>query len=217
MPRPIIYVLLVLTALTLLPLAFIARSRVTDSQRPRIQVVPDMDSQPKYKTQAPGPLFADGRAMRKHVSGTVAHGELWADDKVALGRHTAGPDTGFVLTSPLPVTSEALARGRHRFDIFCAVCHGRLGDGNGMVHTRAAQLAEGTWTPPANLTADLTAGRPAGFLFDTITNGVRNMPGYGRQIPIEDRWAIVAYLRALQRSSRGSVDDVPSAERSRLE
>jgi len=217
MPRPIIYVLLVLTALTLLPLAFIAKSRVTDSRRPRIQVVPDMDSQPKYKTQAAGPLFADGRAMRQHVAGTVPQGELWADDTVALGRHTAGPDTGFVLTSPLPVTAATMARGRERFDIFCATCHGRLGDGNSLVHARATELAEGTWTTPSDLTADLTVERPDGYLYDVITNGIRNMPGYGRQIPIEDRWAIVAYVRALQRSSRGSLDDVPAADRSELE
>jgi mono/diheme cytochrome c family protein len=240
MPRPILYVLLILTALTLVPLAFIAKARVTTSPRPRIQVVPDMDNQPTFRPQASSAFFADGRAMRPTVAGTVARGELPADASVQYGRpgglpewladqvdnqgeqpgQQAGQETGqdedWVATIPVPVTAELMVRGRERFDIFCAACHGLTGDGNGVVSVRATQLAEGTWTPPTDLTSDLVVERAAGHLFNTITHGLRNMPAYGDQVPVADRWAIIAYLRALQRSVRGTWADVPDEDRTTL-
>jgi len=214
MPRPIVYVLLVVSALTLLPLAFLARARFTPSTRTRIQVVPDMDSQPKFKAQVANPLFADGRAARLPVAGTVARGRLAADDLFFRG---LTPDSTHCARLPVEITPELMARGRERFDIFCAVCHGASGNGRGLVHQHAEALAEGTWIAPSDLTSPLVAERPAGYLFAAITHGIRNMPGYGRQVRPADRWAIVAYLRALQRSARGTLEDLPADARRELE
>jgi mono/diheme cytochrome c family protein len=107
-----------------------------------------------------------------------------------------------------------MLRGRERYGIYCAPCHGDTGIGDGPVARRAAKLAEGTWTPPSDLTAAATVARPEGELFDVISHGIRTMPAYSAQIPVADRWAIVAYLRALQRSANGRPDDVPTERRS---
>jgi mono/diheme cytochrome c family protein len=117
---------------------------------------------------------------------------------------------------PVPVTEQLLRRGRERYDIYCSPCHGLAGQGDGMVAKRADALQEGTWTPPASFHTELVRGRPVGHLFNSITNGIRNMPGYGPQIAVEDRWAIVAYLRALQRSQSATVEDVPPELRAQL-
>jgi mono/diheme cytochrome c family protein len=213
MPRPLVYAFLILVALSLVPMAFLAKARFADSRTPRIQVVPDMDDQPKFKAQQANPLFADGRAMRPHVAGTVPRGGLDADGAYSEGR--AGED--FVARSPVPVSARLLARGRERFDIFCATCHGLGGAGDGMIARRADQLAEGTWTPPTDLASETVRDRPDGHIFNTITHGIRSMPAYGPQIPVEDRWAIVAYLRALQRARGTTVDDVPEEIRRTLQ
>jgi mono/diheme cytochrome c family protein len=113
--------------------------------------------------------------------------------------------------------SEALMRrGQERWEVFCTPCHGSAGYGDGPVARRADRLQEGTWTPPSSLHTDLVRSRPAGYLFNTVTNGVRNMPAYGSQIPVHDRWAIVAYMRALQRSQNATVADVPVELRQQL-
>jgi mono/diheme cytochrome c family protein len=205
MPRPLIYVVLVLLALSLVPMAFLAKARVTDSAAPRLQVIPDMDNQPRYRSQQANPLFADGRAMRPPVAGTVARDELADDDRLYRGR--AGDD--WAARSPLPVTAALLRRGRERYRIHCAPCHGLGGAGDGTVSRRADRLAEGTWTPPTDLAGETVRGRPDGHLFNTITHGIRNMPAYGPQIEPADRWAIVAYVRALQRARHATLDDVP--------
>jgi mono/diheme cytochrome c family protein len=116
----------------------------------------------------------------------------------------------------MPVDRDLLERGRQRYDVFCSPCHGLAGFGDGMVARRADELQEGTWTPPTSFHSDLIRQRPDGHLYNTITNGIRNMPGYGSQIPVEDRWAVVAYVRALQRSQNATVDDVPPAIRAQL-
>lgn len=205
MPRPLIYLTLILIALSFIPLALLARSRVAGSVLPRLQIVPDMDDQFVFKTQSENPLFADGRAMRPTVPGTVARGELQDDDHYYRGRQ----GEAWAATSPVPLTGSFLERGRERFDIFCATCHGLTGSGDGMVSRRADKLAEGTWTPPTNLTSSVVRERPDGQLYHIISHGIRNMPAYGPQIPVADRWAIVAYVRALQRSAGTSIDDVP--------
>ncbi len=214
MPRPIIYVLLVLGALSLVPMGLVHRARHSRKSKPRIQVVYDMDNQFTAKTQSESAFFADGMAMRHQPEGTVAQGHLEADDAFYRGRAAAGGD--FVAEFPLPVNKELVQRGRERFNIYCAPCHGSSGNGNGLVHARAMALAEGTWTPPSDLRAKSVADRPVGHLYNTIKNGIRTMPGYGPQIEPRDRWAIVAYMRALQLSRNATLEDVPAARRAAL-
>lgn len=212
MPRWLVYTLVVMVVLSWVPLALIARARTTTSTAPRIHVVPDMDSQPKFKAQARNPLFADLRAMRPDPPGTVARGELNADRALHLGR--SGDE--WVTTIPVPVTMNLMRRGRERYDIFCSPCHGLSGAGDGMISKRAEELQEGTWTPPSSFHTDLVRSRPDGHLYNSIANGIRNMPAYAPQIPVEDRWAIVAYIRALQRSQNATTDDVPPELRAQL-
>mgnify|MGYP000454058439 CR=1 FL=1 len=212
MPRWFAPAAAVLVLLTLVPLALIARARAVTSEQPRIHLVPDMDNQPKYRAQAANPMFADGRAMRPRVAGTVRLGDRGEDRVIATGK--VGED--WVVAIPVPVTMPLLRRGQERWGIYCAPCHGLAGYGDGMVAKRAEALAEGTWTPPSSLHTDLVRQRPAGHLFNTITNGIRTMPAYGPQIPVADRWAIVAYVRALQRSQNATIEDVPPELRGQL-
>ena len=212
LPRWILYSVLILVVLSWVPIVLIMRARVTTSTQPRVHVVPDMDNQPRYKPQSRNPLFADRRAMRPPVAGTVARGTLIANPAVTTGK--IGED--WISLSPLELTPEIMQRGRERYDVFCSPCHGLAGSGDGMVAKRADELQEGTWTPPTSFHTDLIRQRPDGQLFNTITNGIRNMPAYGPQIPVEDRWAIVAYVRALQRSQNATVDDVPADIRAQL-
>ena len=212
LPRWLLFAVVILVVLSWVPLALIMRARVTSSPDPRIHVIPDMDNQPKFKPQERNPMFADRRAMRPPVAGTVPRGATI--DSPAL---TTGKDGGdWLEVSPIKVDLALVRRGRQRYDIYCSPCHGLAGFGDGMVAKRADELLEGTWTPPSSFHTDLVRGRPAGHLFNTISNGIRNMPAYGPQIPVEDRWAIVAYVRALQRSQNATVDDVPPDLRARL-
>jgi len=113
------------------------------------------------------------------------------------------------------VTEETLRVGRDKYNVFCAPCHGFAGEGDGMVHKRAETLGQG-WVPPSNLHQEYLRLQPVGELFNSITNGVRNMPAYGPQIEPDDRWAIVMYVRALQRSRASGLGDLSEAERSGL-
>lgn len=215
MPRPIFYVLLLLVALSLIPMGLVYKSRHALKSQPRIQVVYDMDDQVKFKTQTVNPFFADGQSMRHHPAGTVARGQLENDD--AYFRGQVPGDTLFVEEFPVELTREMMYRGQERFNIHCAPCHGQSGNGNGIVHVRAAALAEGTWTPPTDLTSQTVVDRPVGHIYNTIKNGIRNMPAYGPQITPEDRWAITAYVRALQLSRNASIADVPAEARAALQ
>ncbi len=196
---------ILLAVLSWVPLALIARARTVKSPKPRIQLIQDMGSQPKYRAQQMDPLFADQRAMRPQVPGTIARGQLREDtfyfEGVVKGQ--------WATTFPMDVTDNLMKRGQRRFDIYCAPCHGFSGDGNGMVAVLAGELQEGTWVPPTDLRADQVRERPVGHLFNTITNGIRTMPAYGKQIPVEDRWAIVSYVLALQKSQRATIQDAP--------
>jgi mono/diheme cytochrome c family protein len=212
MPRWLIWTAAVAVVLSWIPLALIARARVVTSPRPRIHIIPDMDNQQRFKAQQANPMFADGRAMRPPVEGAVARDGLAADDALYRGRQ----GDGWVERSPVQVSMSLLERGRDRYDVFCAPCHGLAGLGDGIVAKRAEALQEGTWTPPSSFHTDLVRGRPDGHLFNTITNGIRNMPAYGPQIPVHDRWAVVAYVRALQRSQNATLDDVPADTREQL-
>jgi mono/diheme cytochrome c family protein len=211
-PRWLTYVVVMMVVLSWVPLALILRARQVKSPKPRIHIVQDMDNQPKLGPQSRNRLFADRRAMRPPVAGTVARGELRDDDR--LHRGAVGDE--WIEQFPVPVTEQLLRRGRERYDIYCSPCHGLVGYGDGMAAKRAEALQEGTWTPPASFHTELVRGRPVGHLYNSITNGIRSMPAYGPQIAVEDRWAIVAYLRALQRSQSATVEDVAPELRAQL-
>ncbi|MFQ5651206.1 MAG: c-type cytochrome [bacterium] len=145
--------------------------------------------------------------MRQPVAGTVARGELFADDVFYHGK-TARGDT--VRKIPVPVTMQLLERGQDRYNIFCWPCHGGVGEGN-MVFLMRGMI------PPPSLHLDYMRNYTDGHIFLVITHGIRNMSAYGYQIPAHDRWAIVAYVRALQRSQHATIDDLPEKIRSEYE
>ena len=191
--------------LSLVPFACIFRARATLSPNPRIHMIQGMDNQPRYKGQMVNPAFADTRSDRPWPAGTIARGKL-DDDPGLLTGHVGD---AWVATFPVRVDLATLARGRERFGIYCAPCHGLSGYGDGTVARRAERLAEGTWVPPSSLHDEAIRMRPVGHVFNTITSGIRTMPSYAAQIDVRDRWAIVAYVRALQRSQHGSPHDLP--------
>jgi mono/diheme cytochrome c family protein len=214
LPRGLVYAGIVLATASLIPFALAYKARHAVSSSPRIHIVPDMDFQKKYKAQTANPFFADGRAARPPVEGTVAHGELRDDERLYQGK--SGDAWTATFPPSIEATAETMARGQERFDIFCTPCHGQGGRGDGMVARRAEALAEGTWVPPTDVTQEHIRAQPVGQLFNTITNGIRNMPAYGAQIEPRDRWAIVMYLRALQRAQHATIADVPEGERAAL-
>jgi mono/diheme cytochrome c family protein len=166
-----------------------------------------MHDQPKYKPLAASTFFADGRSARPIPDGTVATNEPDEDDS----RHTGNaPNGDFLDTIPLPVNTALLERGRERYDIYCSPCHDRLGTGHGMVSQRGFKV-------PADLIVDRVRQSPPGYIYQVIRNGFGAMPDYGDQVPVDDRWAIVAYIRVLERSRTATMDDVPAAERPQLE
>jgi hypothetical protein len=166
----------------------------------------DMHDQPNYSALEASSFFADGRASRAPVPGTVARGQLHEDDHLYRGKI----DGARAKTFPFPITMAVMERGRDRYDIFCAPCHDRLGTGAGIVVRR------GLSQPPSFHVDRLRTVEP-GYLFDVIGTGFGRMNGYAAQVKPEDRWAIVAYIRALQLSQAGSVADVPPAERGGLD
>jgi mono/diheme cytochrome c family protein len=213
-PRGVIYALLILGSAATVPVAMAVLARVSTSERTRIHIIPDMDSQEKFKAQRKNTFFADNRAMRADVAGTVAQGELRADDHFYTGK----VDGAFAKTFPsqVDISMHTMERGQERFGIYCTPCHGVDGSGQGMVHQRAKALLQGTWVQPTDLHTETLFYKPVGELFDNISRGIRNMPPYARQIDPADRWAIILYLRALQRSGAAKLDDVPENERGGL-
>jgi mono/diheme cytochrome c family protein len=212
MPRWVSAVLVVLASLALLPFACIYKARHTQGPLPRIHLIQGMDNQPRYKSQQVNLFFADTREERPEVAGTVARGQFVDDDGLTRGLR----DGKWIETFPVPVTPRLLKRGSERFWIYCAPCHGLAGYGDGIVAVRADRLQEGTWVPPSSMHAATVLARPVGHLFNSITNGVRTMPSYGSQIPVSDRWAIVAYVRALQRSRHTPSTVLTAEERAHL-
>jgi len=249
---------LVIFALALVPPVLVMRHRSVTWTTPEYHLVPDMDFQPKFKSQQRNVFFADQRAARPQVPGTVSREQFREDgrnDEFYLGIQPGqamasfqvadpveapsgdapasdgqaapanggnSPDAGvenaaaqgeqappaagmnenqnWIDEIPIPATDELMARGRERFGIYCAPCHGLAGYGDGLVNQRALTLKQATWVPVPSLHAVQTRNRPDGYLYRAITEGVRKMPAYGSQISPEDRWAIVLYVRALQRS-----------------
>ena len=164
-----------------------------------------MGQQPRYDPLEPSAFFADGMSARPRIAGTVARGELVTDPYFETGMIGGQPGDGF----PMPVTAEVMDRGESRYNIYCSQCHGRLGDGNGMIPSR------GLRRPPSFHTDALRSAKP-GHFFDVMTNGFGAMPPYRTMIPPRDRWAIVSYVRALQISQSGTVADVPASAQAQL-
>jgi mono/diheme cytochrome c family protein len=162
----------------------------------------DMHVQPRQNPLSRSDFYTDQRSERPPVEGTVARGQLHEDTYLYTGK--IGNNPGDVM--PFPVTKEVLARGRERFNIFCAPCHSRVGDGNGFVPSRGFARK-----PPSFHIVRLQKA-PVGYFFDVITEGFGIMPDYASQIPPQDRWDIVAYVRALQLSQNATKADVPAGQ-----
>jgi len=203
-PRIIVYVLMIGGCIALIPPLVFARMRATPSPNRPIHIFWDMDFQPKFKAQAPNPLFADGRAMRPPVQGSVARGESYVDTHMFEG--VVDGQWATALPTSVKLDQATLERGQQRFNIYCSACHGYAGYGDGAVNQRAMELVSnvngpvnGTqWVAAKSLHDETTRHQPMGQLFNTITHGIRNMAGYGAQISVDDRWAIAAYVKALQ-------------------
>ncbi len=188
--------------------AAIAGGRGSISRNRPISVFPDMDKQWKLLPQKDAEFFADGRSSRQPVAGTIARGTPYQDWPVNTGR-VAGL-TNFVDNIPVPVTEQLLARGKQRFNINCSPCHGEQADGNGITKKL------GVMPTVANLHDKRIVELPDGEIFNTITYGKGLMGAYGANVVVQDRWAIIAYLRALQLSKLGTIEDVPAQFQSAL-
>lgn len=166
----------------------------------------DMHDAPRYEVYEANPSFADGRASRNLPVGTVARGQLRDDDHLYTGKINGVPAQSY----PFAIGAAELERGRDRYTIYCTPCHGQLGDGKGMVVQRGLRQA-------ATYHQERLQRAQPGYFFDVITNGFGAMQGYAEQVPPRDRWMIAAYVRALQLSQNAAVDDVPAADRARLD
>jgi mono/diheme cytochrome c family protein len=167
----------------------------------------DMHDQPKYKPYRQSEFFADGQARRAFVPGTVARGTLRDDSPYYTGK---GGDGEFVSEIPVEITAELLDRGRSEYRVFCSPCHGRTGMGDGMIVQRGFKR-------PSSYHTDRLRQMPIGYHFDVVTNGYGAMSDYASQVPVEDRWAIAAYIRALQLSQYAPETEVPADRRAELE
>ena len=165
-----------------------------------------MHDAPRYEPLEASSFFADGHSARPVVANTVARGQLREDEHLYTGKIGGQLAAEF----PMPVTSDVMARGQERFNVFCAPCHGRTGDGTGMIVQRG-------FRQPPSYYEDRLVNAPVGYLYDVMTNGFGAMQDYAAQVPVSDRWAIAAYIRALQLSRRGSMNDVPADRRGELE
>jgi cytochrome c553 len=166
----------------------------------------DMHDAPRYEPLEEAPFFADGRSSRVLVANTVARGQLREDEHLYTGKIGGQLATEF----PMPVTNEVMARGQERFNVFCSPCHGRTGEGNGMIVQRG-------FRQPPSYHEDRLVNAPVGYFFDVMTNGFGAMQDYAAQVPVADRWAIAAYLKALQLSRRATMEDVPAERRAELD
>jgi mono/diheme cytochrome c family protein len=208
--RYVISIALILAALPAI-LFGIAGVQGRISRVPPIEVFPDMDRQAKLRPQEPNPFFANGVSSQLPPAGTVARSEpiqtaagavyRFEDSPVNTGRITG--TTNFVAVNPLRVDEALLLRGRERFDIYCAPCHGRTGDGNGITKKLGLMPAV------ANLHDQRVVAMADGEIFNTITHGKGLMGAAGPLMPVEDRWAVIGYVRALQLSWLGSAEDLP--------
>ncbi len=165
----------------------------------------DMHDQPRLEPLEGSTVFADGRASRPQVSGTIGRGQLRTDTHLYTGKVSNQLEDRL----PVALTPQLLARGQERYNIFCSPCHARSGDGNGMIVQRGMRR-------PPSLHIQRLREAPAGYFFDVMTNGFGTMYSYADRVPVDDRWAIVAYIRALQLSRNATLDDVPVSQRAQL-
>jgi mono/diheme cytochrome c family protein len=166
----------------------------------------DMHDAPRLDPLESSTFFADGRASRQLVANTVPRGHLRDDEHLFTGKVNGQLAAEF----PMPVTAQVMARGRERFEIFCAPCHGRSGEGNGMIVQRG-------FRKPPSYHEQRLRDQPVGYFFDVMTNGFGAMQDYSAQVPVADRWAIAAYIRAIQLSHNARVEDVPADRRGELD
>ena len=182
--------------------------RGSRSTKPPLEVFPDMDRQAKFKAQSESRFFADRRADRPLPAGVVARGTYSADAHLTTGKDAQGQFAqGF--PAELAVNAQLMERGRDRYAIYCTPCHGSLGDGKGIV-------TQYGWGAPANFHQDNFRKMSEGEIYNTITRGKATMMPYADKLSVEERWAVVAYVRALQRAQMGTVADVPPAHKSEL-
>ena len=203
------YVLLFM-ALSGALIVLVAGKRGDTSRRPPIEVFPDMDRQPKLRPQTGNEFFKDGFSSQLPVAGTIARGAPYQDTPENTGKIPG--TTNWVETTPVPVTAQFMARGRERYNIHCSPCHGEAGDGKGVT----SKLGMAVIGDLHDVAARKVPQQADGELFNTISYGKGLMQGYAANISIPDRWAIVAYVRALHRSRLATLDDVPAAERAAL-
>ena len=173
---------------------------------PPIQIWWDMKRQAKFKPQGMTGLFVDGRTSRRPVEGTIARGHVMDETPYNTGME------GELYTgkSPVPLTAELIHKGQTKFNTYCTPCHDRTGSGAGIVAIRATN-----WQP-SNLLEDRITQFTDGEIFTIITNGRRTMPAYKYQVAVDDRWAIISYVRVLQRAANSKIDDVPAEMRAEL-
>lgn len=214
-PTPVVYLVVIAIVASWIPLAYAVRAKFTKSDQPRVHIFLDMDQQARYGPQEANLMFANEMAMRPPIPGTVARGELDADDFFYRGYTLENGEPSFFDGFPerVEITPELMTRGKELFARYCYLCHGYDGYGNGPIHVRATQntTKNPKWVQPSNLHDDVRRERPTGHIYNTISVGIRNMAGYGHQIPAaEDRWAIVAYVRALQLSQDAPLEQIPA-------
>jgi mono/diheme cytochrome c family protein len=166
----------------------------------------DMQDQPKYKPQRASEFFADGRSGRPELEGTVARGELQEDQAFYAGKDEKGED---IEAFPVAVDKAFIQRGQQRYDIYCSPCHGRIGNGLGMIVRRG-------FKQPPSYHIDRLRNAPVGHFYDVISNGYGAMLNYAAQVQPRDRWAIVAYIRALQYSENANINDLSADARAKV-
>lgn len=193
----------------------LAGCRGMTSNKPPVHPNSNMDVQEKYVAQSTSDLFEDKRAMRMPISGTVARGKYLATDADVL-KATGRTATGYVQNIPIKVDAELLKLGQKKFNTYCAPCHSPVGDGNGIVWRVGKGV--GMSVQPTSLHDPRLKAETDGYLFGVVRNGIRNMSGYGSQIPNpRDRWAIVSYIRALQRSQSALPTDLPASIKAEID
>ena len=191
--------------LLILSLLILTNCRGQLSEKPPIHLNPNMDNQQKYLPYGESKFFKDRRVLRPVPKGTISQNSLSKNPSYYTGKSNGK----FLTKNPHPITVEFVKRGQDRYNIYCSVCHGYDGQGQGIV------VKKGLVPPPSYTSARLLKYSDGEFFYD-ITNGERNMPSYKLQLSVQDRWAVVAYIRALQKSQKATLSDIPPEQRDNL-